>query len=177
VAVAIEVSVVVVLVRSVTDMTSVIVAVSVVCMVTTDGVMVLLALANGVATVVLRIVSVLVTEAVAGVWRQEHKRAISEAGRDMMLEKTLACVKGASCLLRFWVTAVLATRRVVVTVVVLDALLVCRTADGHCMENSRCCCVYNCRLCRKGTGDIHSFLICLYSRLSGQSNVTVDSRG
>jgi hypothetical protein len=101
VAVAIEVSVVVVLVRSVTDMTSVIVAVSVVCMVTTDGVMVLLALANGVATVVLRIVSVLVTEAVAGVWRQEHTTAISEAGRDMMLEKTLACAKGASCLLRF----------------------------------------------------------------------------
>jgi hypothetical protein len=106
VAVAIEVSVVVVLVVSVTEMTSVTVAVSVACTVTTGGVMVLLALVIGVATVVLRIVSVLVTEVVAGVWRQEHTRAISEAGRDMMLEKTLACAKGASCLLRLWFTAV-----------------------------------------------------------------------
>jgi hypothetical protein len=67
VAVAIEVSVVVVLVRSVTETTSVTVDVSVVCTVTTGGVMVLLELANGVATVVLKTVSVLVIEVVAGV--------------------------------------------------------------------------------------------------------------
>lgn len=65
-------------------------AVSVVCTVTTAGVMVLLALAIGVAIVVVRTVSVLVTEVVAGVCRQEHTRAMSEAGRDMTLEKILA---------------------------------------------------------------------------------------
>jgi ABC-type nickel/cobalt efflux system permease component RcnA len=71
-------------------MTSVTKAVSVVCTVTTGGVMVLLALAIGVAIVVVKTVSVLVTEVVAGVCRQEHTRAMSEAGRDMMLEKILA---------------------------------------------------------------------------------------
>lgn len=71
-------------------MTSVTKAVLVVCTVTTDGVMVLLTVANGVANVVVRTVSVLVTEVVAGVCRQEHTMAISEAGRDMMLEKILA---------------------------------------------------------------------------------------
>lgn len=90
VAVAVAVSVVVELVRSVTEIISVMNAVSVTWMVTAGAVMVLLALTTGVATVVLKTVSVLVIEVVAGVWRQEHTRAISEAGRDMILEKTLA---------------------------------------------------------------------------------------
>jgi hypothetical protein len=89
-AVAVAVVVVVVLVATVTEMTSVIKAVSVTCTVVTGGVIVLLALASGVATVVLRTVSVLVTEVVPEVCKQEHTRAMSEAGRDKTLEKMLA---------------------------------------------------------------------------------------
>ena len=94
-----EVSVVVVLVRSVTEMTWVTDAVSVICTVTTGDVTVLMALITGVATVVLNTVSVLVIEMVAVVCRQEHTRAISEAGRDKILEKMLAWAETAACLL------------------------------------------------------------------------------
>lgn len=104
VAVAMEVSVVVVLVRSVTEMTSVTDAVSVTCTVTTGGVTVLIALVIGVATVVLSTVFVLVTEVVAVVCRQEHTRAISEAGRDKILEKMLAWTETAACLLSSVIT-------------------------------------------------------------------------
>ena len=100
VAVAMEVSVVVVLVRSVTEMTWVTDAVSVICTVTTGGVTVLMPLVTGVATVVLNTVSVLVIEMVVAVaCRQEHTRAISEAGRDKILEKMLAWAETAACLL------------------------------------------------------------------------------
>jgi hypothetical protein len=85
-----EVSVVVILVKSVTETTSVTDAVSVTCTVTTGCVIVSLVLTTGVATTLLKIVSVLVMEEVTGVCRQEHTRAISEAGRDMILEKMLA---------------------------------------------------------------------------------------
>jgi hypothetical protein len=80
VAVAVEVLVVVALVKAVTEMTSVTTAVSVTWTVTTGGVMVLLTPAIGVAIVRLSTVSVLVVEVVAGVCRQEHMSAISEAG-------------------------------------------------------------------------------------------------
>jgi len=100
VAVAMEVSVVVVLVRSVTEMTSVTDTVSVTCTVTTGGVTVLMPLVTGVAAVVLNTVSVLVIEMVAVVCRQEHTRAISEAGRDNTLEKMLAWAEAPACLLR-----------------------------------------------------------------------------
>jgi hypothetical protein len=89
-AVTLVVVVVVVLVISVTEMTSVTRTVSVIFTVTTGGVIVLLALADGVATVVLRTVSVLVMEVVTGVCKQEHTREMSEAGRDNILEKILA---------------------------------------------------------------------------------------
>ena len=90
VVVAVAVAVVVVLVRYVMETTSVTKAVSVTCTVMTGGVMVLLTLATGVTTIVLRTVSVLVVDTVAGVCRQEQTRAISEAGRDKTLEKMLA---------------------------------------------------------------------------------------
>lgn len=81
----------------VTSMVSVFV--SVVCRVIIGGVKVLLALITGVDVVVLRTVTVLVAESVTGVCRQEHTRAMSEAGRDKMLERMLAATEGIRCLL------------------------------------------------------------------------------
>lgn len=83
--------------------------------------MVLLTLATGVTTIVLRTVSVLVVDTVAGVCRQEQTRAISEAGRDKTLEKMLALTDGIACLLA--TTVVATTAGVVVMVTVLRSLV------------------------------------------------------
>lgn len=78
---------VIVAVVVVTSMVSVFV--SVVCRVRIGGVIVMLALIIGVDVVVLKIVTVLVLESVIEVCKQEHRRAMSEAGRDKMLSKML----------------------------------------------------------------------------------------
>lgn len=74
--------------------------VSVVCRVITGGVKVILALTIGVDVVVLNTVTVLVTESVTGVCKQEHTRPMSEAGRDKILVKMLAADAALICLLR-----------------------------------------------------------------------------
>lgn len=81
---------VVVVVAVVVVTSTVSVFVSVVLRVMIGGVKVMLALIIGVDVVVLKIVTVLVTESVTGVCKQEHTRAMSETGRDKILVKMLA---------------------------------------------------------------------------------------
>lgn len=85
-------------VASVVVMYSVIMATSVVCKVTTGGVIVMLLLTIGVIIVWLVAVCVTVIEVVVGVCRQEHAKATSEAGRARMLEKMLDSGVGKACL-------------------------------------------------------------------------------
>lgn len=81
----------------VTSMISVFV--SMVCRVAIGDVKVMLALVTGMVVFVLKTVTVPVTRSVTGVCKQEHTRAMSEAGRDKILVKMLAAATGLGRLL------------------------------------------------------------------------------
>lgn len=129
----------------------------------------MLALINGVDVVVLKTVTVLVTEFVTGVCncKQEHTKAMSEAGRDKILEKMLAADAALVCLL-------CKAAGVLDTVVVLHSGVSVLTLVGVWVGNLHRCCICFCCLYREETGLGDCFFNGLYSCLGRQSDVAVN---